>query len=141
FSNRISNANYTDSIKFSPENKWHRYTLCYSYENSFIKFYIDGKETVKLDSLNYKFDISRWLYGICFGGDHFFYAPKFIQSPISINNAKIYNRPLAPNEIYSESNDGLLAYWDFENLDNELSYDKVNILPGIIYYGKIMSGY
>jgi len=141
FSNRISNANYTDSIKFSPGKKWHRYTLCYSYENNLIKFYIDGKETVKLDSLNYKFDISRWLYGICFGGDHFFYAPKYIQNPISIDNAKIYNRPIAPNEIYGDSNDGLLAYWDFENIDNELAYDKVNNLPGFIWYGNVMSGH
>jgi hypothetical protein len=130
---RITNIGKTSKRNFDGQNKWHRYSLCYSYEEDYIKFYIDGDEFLSLDSLKSKYDISRWFYGISFGGMHFFYAPRFFHPEIFLDNIKIFDRVIGQAEIYSESKNGLLANWTFEKSDRELVFDEVNNLPAILF--------
>lgn len=112
---------------------WHKYTLCYSAENNSIKIYLDKNEISSFDSLSYKYDVGRWFYGLSFGNNSFFYAPRYLSIETFIDNAKVFNRAITPSEIFTDTKNGLLAYWTFEKTDEELALDEVNNLPLLMW--------
>ena len=50
-----------------------------------------------------------------------------------VDNLKIYNRAITQEEIYSDSRNGLLAYWTFENQTGNLTYDEIQHIPIILW--------
>ncbi|MCX6165853.1 MAG: hypothetical protein NTU73_13495 [Ignavibacteriae bacterium] len=131
--NSVYNYKVEAKKTFMNNNFWHRYTMCYSFEKDVIKIFCDEKEIISFDSLTKKFDISQWFYGLSFGNGSFFYSPRFMNPETYIDNAKVFNRSISPEEIFSETKNGLTAFWSFEKTDNELAFDEINNLPLIMW--------
>lgn len=133
FDDKVNSLLNSKEKHYLPGDKWHRYTLCYSYENDFLVLYIDSTQFLRLDSLKSKFDVSRWFYCLSFGSASFFYSPRLIQNDIQIDNAKVFSRILSPSEIYGSNTEGLLAYWTFEHSENNLSFDEIRRIPAMLW--------
>jgi len=68
--------------------------------------------------------------GISFGMVNYYGSPRFFQRvAYELDNIKIYSRALKSDELFSDSKNGLITEWDFENTDKELAYDNVSGLP------------
>jgi len=122
----------TKHIDIKDINKWQRITLCYIKDKHLMNVYYDGKEIFSESTKEIIPEFSANFMGIAFGAYHYFADPRRIFNPTYIDNIKIYNRAISPEEIFSDSKNGLLAYWTFQNTDNELAYDEINNYPLIM---------
>ncbi len=108
---------------------WTRYTMSYDSKKNEFRFYINNKEVFSKNDF-FPTDITKNYMGISFALINYFGSPRFISKGGSaIDNLKLFNRAISGEEIYSDTKDGLIAYWTFENTDKELAYDNVSGLP------------
>ncbi len=109
--------------------KWKRFSITYDLDNSNMFFYINNKLIRKFENI-YLQDISQNYMGISFGMVNYYGSPRFFQRvAYELDNIKIYSRALKSDELFSDSKNGLITEWDFENTDKELAYDNVSGLP------------
>lgn len=124
-------------IKPAPENtgnpaKWHRYTLCYDATKNEYRFYIDSILVNTEDRMDFQ-DITQNYMGMSFALQNYFNSPRFSSFQSYIDNIKLFNRPISHNEIYSDTRNGLIAFWDFQRTDKELAYDEISNLPLLMW--------
>ena len=112
---------------------WNRLTLVYDMENNRSYFYLNGKKILDSGELSVIIDITENYMGISFGLYQYYANPRFYGPDTFLDNIKIYNRAISPEEVFSDSKNGLLAYWTFENVDRELAFDEVNNLPLLMW--------
>lgn len=113
-------------------NKWYRLTVTYNSKIKSFQLYLDDSLMIKYDSLNSGYDISRWFYRYVFGNYTFFFGPPHKHEKIFIDNLKIFNKVLEENEILDSLTKPLVNF-DFENNNNELTFDKINNYPALIF--------
>lgn len=112
---------------------WNRLTLVYDMEHNRSYFYLNGKKILDSGDLPVFIDIMENYMGISFGLYQYFANPRFFSTDTYTDNIKIYNRAISPEEVFSDSENGLLAHWTFENVDRELAFDEVNNLPLLMW--------
>jgi hypothetical protein len=130
-------SNTLSVIKLAPENtghpeKWHRYTLCYDATKNEYRFYIDSILVHTENRIDFQ-DITQNYMGISFALANYFNSPRFSSFPSYIDNIKLFNRPISQSEIYSDTRNGLIAFWDFQRIDKELAYDEISNLPLLMW--------
>lgn len=109
--------------------EWTRYTMCYDAPKNEFTFYLNGKEIFKKNDF-FETDITKNYMGISFALINYFGSPRFVSRDGSaIDNLKLFNRTISGEEIYSDTKDGLIAFWTFEKTDRELAYDEIAGLP------------
>lgn len=113
--------------------KWNRFTLVYDLENNLSYVYLNGDVIIESPPIPVIIDITENYMGISFGFKQYYADPRFFGPDTYIDNIKIYNRVISPQEVYSENSEGLLAYWTFENIDNNVVFDVVNKIPLILF--------
>ena len=120
-------------IPFNNSISWNRFTIIYDMVINSLILYINGKQVANIIPIEKIVDITQNYMGIAFGYYNYFAGPRFFGETTYIDNIRIYNRAINPSEIFSDSGEGLLAYWTFEKSDEELVYDEVNNLPAILW--------
>lgn len=121
------------------DNKWHRYSFDYDNQTNSGRFYIDGELLAAYDFGEHYFDITRQFYFMLFGKEGVYDNARFIGEECCIDNIAIYGKTLNDSDIkiknpdYIKSIPGLLAFWDFSNVNNQVSYDFIQNLPIFLY--------
>lgn len=110
-------------------NGWTRYTMSYDAPKNEFTFFLNGKEIYKKNDF-FATDIVRNYMGVTFAMANYFGSPRFTtRDESAVDNIKLFNRAIDGSEIYSDTREGLIAYWTFEKTDKELAYDEVSGLP------------
>jgi Concanavalin A-like lectin/glucanases superfamily len=133
YNDKIRSFNKTKTIPFEYYDKWHRYTLQYSMEEKIITVYLDTIKFAVLDSLISDFDVSKWYYGIGFGNYTFFYSPRVLSSKILLDDIYFYNQKVSINKAFLKDKSNALAIWDFDNLSDNLVFDKLHSVPAFLW--------
>ncbi len=111
---------------------WRRYTLTFDVNKNEFRFYIDSN-LVHTEIPAYPVDITQNYMGISFSIANYYGSPRFSTFKSYIDNIKVFNTALNPQDIYSDSRSGLLAYWTFQRTDKELAFDEISNLPLIMW--------
>jgi|GEM_PF-1462632 hypothetical protein len=111
---------------------WHRYTLTYDVSKNEFRFYIDSN-LAHTEIPAYPVDITQNYMGIAFSIANYYGSPRFTTFKSYIDNIKLFNTVLSPQDIYSDSRNGLLAYWAFQRTDKELAFDEISNLPLLMW--------
>ena len=134
--NLLDNINYLykkESFDLLNRYLWHRLTFTYDSPSKKFILYIDGKITKEVYSSS-PVDITRNYMGTSIGIKQYYADPMTSETGSNlVDNLKIYNRAITQEEIYSDSRNGLLAYWTFENQTGNLTYDEIQHIPIILW--------
>jgi Concanavalin A-like lectin/glucanases superfamily len=127
--NHYTNNHYLKHFAFNPTADWNRFTISYDINLNEYNFYINNTliKTLTLPDIQ---DITQNYMGISFALANYYGSPRFSSNiGSSIDNIRLFNRPLSANELFSGTSEGLVAFWTFENTDKELAYDEISNLP------------
>lgn len=120
-------------IPFNNTKNWNRFTLTYNIEKNLLVLFINNEQVANIIPIEKVVDITQNYMGIAFGYYNYFAAPRFWGQDTYIDNIKIYERVINPEEVFSYNRIDLLAYWTFEKSDKDLVYDEVKNLPAILW--------
>ncbi len=108
---------------------WNRYTVTYDSVQNKVIFYLNANEVYTFIPANYNYDVTEFFMGITFASNKYWGDPVPVGRNAYIDNIKIFNRPIIADEIFGDSEKGLITYWTFQKVDKEIAYDEINNLP------------
>ena len=127
--NNYENTLFKKGMTTNNYRGWTRYTMCYDAPKNEFTFFLNGKEIYRKNDF-FTTDIIKNYMGMSFALTNYFGSPRFVtRDDSAIDNIKMFNRAIQGSEIYSDTREGLIAYWTFEKTDKELAYDEVSGLP------------